>query len=161
MLSALDLWDATEQQLGIELDARSVAYAASDQPDIDLSLEQMYSLLWPRGRAARGAGRDGYSRFSELAPTDPLLLRDVVSTSITELSLSQASLANVRETLARVGAVRLVSSDSDTSVLQSALFDLIGEAVEVGSVLAYPRATGVGRDSQVSWATLEFTEALS
>jgi hypothetical protein len=84
-----------------------------------------------------------------------------VSTSITDLSIPEVSLKDIRETLARVGSVRLMSSDPNTTLLQSALFDLIGEAVGVGSVLAYPRATGVGRDRDVSWATLELAEALS
>ena len=38
---------------------------------------------------------------------------------------------------------------------------LIGEPIEVGSVMAYPRTTGAGRSPQGQWVTLELAEALS
>ena len=49
---ALTVWDDAESRLELELDARAVAYAVSREGS--LTLEQVYSLLWPRGRDARG-----------------------------------------------------------------------------------------------------------
>ena len=59
---ALELWERTEDRLGIEIDARAVAYALSREEAS--TLEDIYSLLWPRGRDARRASLDAYSRFS-------------------------------------------------------------------------------------------------
>ena len=69
---ALAVWDDAESRLELELDARAVAYAVSRRGS--LTLEQVYSLLWPRGRDARGAGLNAYSRYSELVRADRLVL---------------------------------------------------------------------------------------
>jgi hypothetical protein len=56
LMEALDLWDAAEGRLGLELDARAVAYAVAKQGG--LSLEQVYSLVATRqDRAGRGTRR--------------------------------------------------------------------------------------------------------
>ena len=131
----------------------------SRRSKVDLSLEQVYSLLWPRGRAARGS-RSAYSRYGELPVADPLLLRGVLGDSIPELDLESASADEARKTLARTGSIRITTAGS-THALQARVIDLIGEPVEVGSVMAYPRTTGVGRSSKGAWATFELAEALS
>jgi hypothetical protein len=161
LLQALALWDRAEEALGIELDARSIAYAMSRAPDVDLNLEQVYSLLWPRGRAARGSGRSAYSRFGDLPALDPLLLRGVLIETITEVDFPGAGAAEAREALSRTGAVRINGHDGSPAALQALVLDLIGEPIEVGSVMAYPRATGVGRSSHGAWVTLELAEAFS
>ncbi len=60
LLSAFGMWEELENRLDLELDARAVAYAASRDGHLDL--KQTYSLLWPRGREARGAGFTTFSR---------------------------------------------------------------------------------------------------
>jgi hypothetical protein len=165
LLSALDLWNETEVRLGIELDGRSIAYAASRRPGTDLTLEQVYSLLWPRGRAARSAGRSAYSRFAELPPADPLLLRDLMRESVTELVLKDgdvfAAIAEARDVLARAGVVRIRVPAGGTTDLQAVILALVDAHIEVGSVMAYPRATGAGQSPDGPWATLELAEAIS
>jgi hypothetical protein len=161
LLDALDLWDRAEQLLGIELDARTIAYASSRRPGSQLSLEQVYSLLWPRGRAARGAGHAAYSRFCDLPAVDPLLLRGLVVEAVAEIELSESAGADARETLSRAGAVRVNAGSGSSTELQALILALIGEPIEVGSVMAYPRTTGAGRSLQGEWVTLELAEALS
>jgi hypothetical protein len=161
LLDALELWDSAEQLLGIELDARSIAYASSRQAGSQLSLEQVYSLLWPRGRAARGAGRAAYSRFGELPAVDVLLLRGLITDAVPEIQLSEGATADARDVLSRTGAVRVNADAGDSGSLQALILALIGEPIEVGSVMAYPRTTGAGRSPQGDWVTLELAEALS
>jgi hypothetical protein len=161
LLDALELWDRAEQLLGIELDARSIAYASSRQAGSQLSLEQVYSLLWPRGRAARGAGRAAYSRFGDLPAVDPLLLRGLIKEAIPEIQMSEAATADARDMLSRAGAVRINAGAGTPAALQALILALIGEPIEVGSVMAYPRTTGAGRSTQGAWVTLELAEALS
>jgi hypothetical protein len=161
LLKALDLWDSAEERLGIELDARSIAYATSRVPDIELSLEQVYSLLWPRGRAARSAGRSAYSRFAELPTFDPLLLRAVMQETIAELEASTVGIAEARDVLARAGALRIRAGNGDPVALHALTLDLVGAPIAVGSVMAYPRTTGAGRSADGAWVTLELAEAFS
>ncbi|MBA3841947.1 MAG: DEAD/DEAH box helicase [Actinobacteria bacterium] len=161
LLDALELWDRAEQLLGIELDARTIAYASSRLAGSQLSLEQVYSLLWPRGRAARGAGRAAYSRFADLPAVDPLLVRGLIKEAVPEIQLSESASADARDMLSRAGAVRVTADTRSSAALQALILGLIGEPIEVGSVMAYPRTTGAGRSPQGEWVTLELAEALS
>jgi hypothetical protein len=161
LLQALNLWDSMEERLGVELDARSVAYAMSSAPGAALTLEQFYSLLWPRGRAARGSGRSSYSRFSALPSFDPLLLRDVMSETVTEIEFPGDGAVDAREILSRTGAVRVSTRNGSSDTFQALILELIGEPISVGSVMAYPRTTGVGRTGHGAWVTFELPEALS
>ncbi len=121
----------------------------------------MYSLLWPRGRAARGAGRAAYSRFGDLPAVDPLLLRGLIKEAVPEIQLSESASADARDMLSRAGAVRVTADTRSSAALQALILALIGEPIEVGSVMAYPRTTGAGRSPQGEWVTLELAEALS
>jgi hypothetical protein len=165
LLAALDLWSLVEGQLGLEMDARSVAYAASVQPGAALTLEQVYSLLWPRGRSARGAMTGTYSRFADLPPADPLLLRDLVREKVQEVPVSTAeataALTAARTVLARAGTVRLRAASGEASSLRSTLLTLIDTHIEVGSVMAYPRAIAGGQSPDGHWVTLELSEAVA
>jgi hypothetical protein len=165
LLAALDLWNVLEGQLGLEMDARSIAYAASVQPGATLTLEQVYSLLWPRGRAARGAVMGTYSRFADLPPADSLLLREIVRETIEEVPVSAvetaAALAAARNSLARSGTVRLRAASDDARNLRSTLLALIDTHIEVGSVMAYPRAIAAGQSPDGHWVTLELSEAVA
>jgi hypothetical protein len=161
LLKALDLWDATEERLGVELDARNIAYAMSRDPDVELSLEQVYSLLWPRGRAARASGRSAYSRFADLPDFDPLVLRAVMQETIAELEVPAAGAAEARQILGRAGALKVRAENGSQAALHALTLELIGKPIAVGSVMAYPRTTGAGRSPDGAWVTLELAEAFS
>jgi hypothetical protein len=163
LLAALDLWNLVEGQLGLEMDARSVAYAASVQPGATLTLEQIYSLLWPRGRSARGAMTGTYSRFADLPPADPLLLRDLAQEKIQDIPVStvEATSAAARTVLARSGTVRLRAPSDAATSLRSTVLELIDSHIEVGSVMAYPRAIAAGQSPDGHWVTLELSEAVA
>jgi superfamily II DNA or RNA helicase len=163
LLAALDLWNLVEGQLGLEMDARSVAYAASVQPGATLTLEQVYSLLWPRGRSARGAMTGTYSRFANLPPADPLLLRDLAQEKVQDVPFStvEGTAAAARTVLARAGTVRLRAASDEASSLRSTLLELIDTQIEVGSVMAYPRAIAGGQTPDGHWVTLELSEAVA
>jgi hypothetical protein len=163
LLAALDLWNLVEGQLRLEMDARSVAYAASVQPGATLTLEQVYSLLWPRGRSARGAMTGTYSRFADLPPADPLLLRDLAQEKVQDVQVStvEATAATARTVLARAGTVRLRAASGEASNLRSTLLALIDTHIEVGSVMAYPRAIAGGQLPDGHWVTLELSEAVA
>ena len=165
LLATLDLWSLVEGQLGLEMDARSIAYAASVQPGEVLTLEQVYSLLWPRGRAARGAAMTAYSRFGDLPAADPLLVRHLVREAVeivqVSASATAAAVAAARGVLGRSGTVRLQTASADAKTLRSVLLTLIDTRIEVGSVMAYPRAIASGQTLDGYWVTLELSEAIS
>lgn len=165
LVAALDLWSLVERKLGLEMDARSIAYAASAQPGAGLTLEQVYSLLWPRGRAARGAAMPAYSRFGDLPAADALLLRHLVRETVEEVEVSAsgatAAAVAARGVLSRSGTVRLRTTSGGAGSLKSVLLTLIDAYIEVGSVMAYPRAIAAGQTPDGYWVTLELSEAIS
>ena len=164
LLDALELWDRAEQLLGIELDARAAGsrlriLAAGGKPVEPRAGVQPSCGLVAVPRA--GAGRSAYSRFGDLPAVDPLLLRGLIKETVPEIQLSETASGEARDTLSRAGAVRVNADTGSSADLQALLLTLIGEPIEVGSVMAYPRTTGAGRSTQGAWVTLELAEALS
>ena len=95
-LDAMRMWNAEEARLGVELDARVLAYRLARSDDIDAALALagidaptvnpdqwrfgvIYGLLWPRGAHIRQSGLRLYSPFADLPVPDPLLLQHILA----------------------------------------------------------------------------------
>lgn len=157
--SALQRWTRGEEALGLELDARAIAYAVSADNAEPWKLEQIYSLLWPRGRAARAARLDGWSRFGDLGWVERLVAQPSVKERPMELPAS-VDLQSATAALATTGVIDLVSESDRAEVLTRAVTTLLTTQIDVGSVLAYPRLRGASTDGNMTRATLELPEAL-
>ena len=157
LIRALALWELTEARLGLEIDARAVAYASSR--DNSTTLEAVYSLLWPRGRDARRAGLDAYSRFHETTPTERLVLHGALGDQTTEVPLAPGALATVRDLLARTGNARLAAPPDRSAELRAAIQTVLAETINVGSVAGYPRVIGAARGDDAVTVTFELPEA--
>lgn len=161
LLDSLALWDRTESVLGLELDARSISYAMSSHPAATLSLEQIYSLLWPRGRGARAGGSSANSRFAQLPMPDPLIVRDRFDEGAYEVELLEMTQEQIADRLAKIGLLRIVAGGDYDRDLQQLAFELTCTPIDLGSIRAYPRITGASRgDGRVS-ITLELSEAMA
>ena len=154
---ALAVWDAAESRLQLELDARAVAYAVSRRGS--LTLEQVYSLLWPRGRDARGAGLNAYSRYSELIRPDRLVLSSALAERVAEIPLGPATDTEVEAALRSSGLARVVAPTASADALRRHIGDLLTRPIEVGSVSGYPRVVSAGRHGGALAVTLELPEA--
>ena len=158
LANALSLWDEAESRLGIEFDARCIAYSVSKTTA--LTLEQIYSLLWPHGRDARAAGLEAYSRYGELARPERLVLAALLSDVTPTVQLGQDARQSARELLARGGPVSVAAASDSGPELREFLARLVLEPVDVGSVSGYPRIIGATRaDDHVS-VMVELSEAM-
>lgn len=157
LVQALSLWDDVEARLDLEFDARVVAYAVSRKGS--MTLEQVYSLLWPRGRDARAAGLNGYSRYSELPPIDRLVLEPALQDSMPTVPLGSDAHPNVVAELARSGAVRLVAARTEALALQVLVRELLTCPIEVGSVSGHARVVAASTGGDDVSVTLELPEA--
>ena len=157
LVAAFALWEDVEERLGLELDARAIAYAVSRGGP--LTLEQTYSLLWPRGRGARGAGTNRYSRYGNLPPADRLLLAGALEPQVDQVPVGPDAEAQIVEILARCGVARLVASAEDTMELQRLVRALLTRAVDVASVSGHARVVGAGRGGRSCHVDLELPEA--
>jgi ATP-dependent Lhr-like helicase len=154
---ALAVWDAAESRLELELDARAVAYAVSRRGS--LTLEQVYSLLWPRGRDARGAGLNAYSRYSELVRADRLILSTALEEQLPEIPLGPTTGPDAEASLRTTGLARIVAPTTSADALQGQVADLLTRSIDVGSVSGHARVVSAGRYAGSLTVTLELPEA--
>ena len=154
---AFELWERSEDRLGIEIDARAVAYALSREETS--TLEDIYSLLWPRGRDARRASLDAYSRFAADLPTERLLLEAALQDRTEAVPLGDGARERIQDILARSGTARLVGEGDQSRELREVIDSLLTQPIDVGSVSGYPRIVGAARTADTIEVTLELPEA--
>lgn len=91
--SVVDAWVQLESELGIEVDAQVIAYAASQgrlarlQAEIDA--DSLYSLLWLRGAAARNLALRHWQPYVQNQLIERLVLASLLHTSVPRIDTSQ------------------------------------------------------------------------
>jgi hypothetical protein len=169
-------WQAEEERLGIELDARIFACVASQRDeyrsmlesidrsavqDADWRFQTIYGLLWPRGRTVRERALETYNPFADLSAGDRLLVVNEIPereqpTDITSEGWDETVRARLRER----GVARVRNTSTDRSALQRALLDLVTETVETGFLRLHPRLDGIKRVQNGFVATLVLPEVV-
>lgn len=177
-LTAVRLWNAEETRLGVELDARVLAYRLARSEEIDAALglagidaptvnpDQwrfgvIYGLLWPRGSHIRQSGLRLYSPFADLPAAEPLMLQaylaedgsliDLLADGWQELCLDR---------LADIGAATLVCPMSSASLLADALSFLATNPVQTVYLSVFARVQAVRRVEHEFHVDLDVAEAL-
>lgn len=175
---AFALWDREEARLGVELEARTIAYRLSRGSDIDQALglagidtptinvdqwrmSVIYGLLWPRGAGVRQSALALYSPFANLPATEALLVRDVLNVDgqvvdITAAGWEEESLAR----LADAGAVTLSAPSAATSDMAQAINFFATNPVQSDYLSVYARVEGMRREGDRLFADLDIAEAL-
>lgn len=175
---AMALWDQEEERLGVELEARTIAYRLGRRRDIDAALagagvdtptinaEQwrmsvIYGLLWPRGAPVRQVALSLYSPFATMPATEALLVRSMLATpreivDITSPDWSAQSL----ERLATLGVVTLSCDYHATSALADALNFFATNPVQSDYLSAFARIQALRREGERIFADLDVAEAL-
>lgn len=178
LFEALQLWDGEEFRLGVELDARVIAYRLSRSDELDAALvsigieaptinpEQwrystIYGLLWPRGAHIRQAGLGIYSSFSDLPAPEPLLVRPFLPDAahvieLTDLAWREQCLAQ----LSHSGAVTLVCLLSQSALLADALTFLATNPVQSEYLSVFARTQAIRRVGDRLEADVDIAEAL-
>ena len=170
----LDQWQAEEERLGIEIDARVFSYVASESDDIEGALAHieegnqssrqwrfntLYSLLWPRGGDVRARSLGSYNPYASLPDTERLLLADSVDggPAIVELEDDDWHAALVQE-LRENGRAALRSRRADLQEMKTAISTVVARAIDVGFMLIYPRIRGVEKRRRHVEVIFELTE---
>jgi hypothetical protein len=167
-------WQAEEERLGVELDARVFAYTASQRDeyrtllqsveqgrvrDDDWRFQTIYGLLWPRGRAVRERALDTYNPFADLPAGDRLLVVGEIPDREQPVDVTASSWAGiVRDRLRDRGVARVSSPSPERSELQEAIMTLVTDTVETGFLQVHPRLNGIERTRDGFVATLTLPE---
>lgn len=175
---ALQLWDTEEQRLGIELDARVIAYRLARSDELDLALgaagidtpsinpdqwrfSVIYGLLWPRGAHIRQAGLGLYSTFSDLPAPETLLVRSFLPEGASQIDLSDPQWAALcLNALAYAGAATLTCKLARSDQLADALTFLATNPVESDYLSVFARTQAIRRVGDRLEADVDIAEAL-
>ena len=174
-------WEAEERRLGVELDARVIAYRMAQDDQIDDLLAQeginasigsaearvqwrfgvVSSLLWARGAPIRQAGLELRSRFTEMPKPEPLLLRGLVFETVPTIDLLDDNwTAQCLDTLASNGLVHLTCPINEPSRISEAMAFLAVNPVDTGYLSVFARATAVKRANDLLLLEVEVAEAV-
>jgi hypothetical protein len=177
-LSAVRLWDGEEARLGIELDARVLAYRLARRNDIDVALSfagidaptvhpdqwrfsVVYGLLWPRGAQIRQAGLRIDSLFADLPLPEPLLIRSYLEEGIGAIDVQDEDWqSQCLEHLGARGAVTLACPMSGAGDLANALTFLATNPVQSGYLSVFARVQAVRRVADRYQIDVDVAEAL-
>jgi hypothetical protein len=171
-------WSTEEARLGIEIDARVMAYVFSRRETIDTALgldamgdigvdrslwryNMVYSLLWPRGSVVRGQGRMGYNPFSRSEKPERDLVRHCVDKKGSKVDVTQSGWIQVaHQELREEGVVILRQQGPMYHELGEALLQLSVDAVDTEGMLLYPQTRSVQREGVALEVTLELQEMI-
>lgn len=178
LLEGLTRWSAEEARLGVELDARVIAYRLARRDDIDSALLDagidvptinpdqwrfavIYSLLWPRGAHIRRSGLNMYSPFHDLPLAEPLLLKPHLGRGLDVISIqSQGWEKRCLARLANDGAATLVCPMNAASELADAFSFLATNPVQPDYLTVYARVQAVRRVEDAFEIDLDIAEAV-
>jgi superfamily II DNA or RNA helicase len=177
-LGAIRRWDQEEERLGVELDARVIAYRLSRRDDIDTALSfagidtpsfspdqwrfgVIYGLLWPRGAQIRLAGLQISSQYADLPPPEPLLVMPFLDQDHSPIDVA---LVDWQETclnrLANSGAATLSCPMNQPERLADAFNFLATNPVQTGYLSVFGRVQAVRRVGVLYHADVDIAEAL-
>jgi hypothetical protein len=178
LLDGLTRWSSEEARLGVELDARVIAYRLARQPDIDAALTDagievptinpdqwrfgvIYSLLWPRGAHIRRSGLSLYSAFGDLPGAEPLLLKAFLSQGLEVIDLQADGWEEqCLERLATLGAATLVCPMSASPRVADALSFLATNPVRTDYLTVYARIQAIRRLEDMFAIDLDIAETV-
>jgi hypothetical protein len=172
----LTRWRDTEQQLGIEIDARVIAYLGSMDDTLDQALpaavagvthlrqwrfSNLYGLLWARGGTVRENALSVYNPYTDLPPADRFLVLDCLPSPTRCVSIETLQWrASIIEQLQQAGQVQLSAPLAQTLALKSAIATLLADPVDMGPVLLPIIVSGVQRGDGELMVNLELSEVL-
>ena len=177
-LSAVREWSRQEARLGVELDARVIAYRLSRRTDIDTALNfagidtptvnpdqwrmgVVYGLLWPRGVEVRQSGLQLYSPFVDLPPPEPLLLQAYLEAGHDPIDLQEEEWRV--QCLARLGATgsaTLICPVQELERIAEAFNFLATNPVQSGYLSVFARVQAVRRVQNQHLVEVDIPEAL-
>lgn len=178
LLEGLAQWSSEEIRLGVELDARVIAYRLARRGDIDVALSDagievptmnpdqwrfgtVYSLLWPRGAQIRSSGLGLYSPFGDLPGVEPLLVKAHLRQGLEPIDLRTENWRDdCLQTLSSVGTATLICPMSEPNRLADAFCFLATNPVQSDYLSIYARVQAVRRVGETFAIDVDIAEAV-
>lgn len=169
-------WNAGEERLGIDVDARVFALVKSADPELEqvLRLEEaigqerdvvswrygvLYGMLWPRGVQIRSESLRAWNPFQHLPECDRLLVLAAVPRSTRRVNLSNPRwFQELATLLVQDGTVELACRYEESEQLANALLRIGTEPVDSEALLVHARLSGVSHGAEWIVAEIELPE---
>nr|WP_276516424.1 protein DpdJ [Streptomonospora nanhaiensis] len=165
-LGLVRAWDRLQQRLGIEIDARIIAYTVgSGKLDIGgrqkLSADQAFSVLWPRGERARNHHLEHYQPFLDRPMVlDRLLLEAAYDERLPRIDVTDPDWQQrYQEAIADAGAVELSCPTGDRRALSDAVARIPALAVDRDVMRIYGEVEDITRYGSEFRVRVELREA--
>lgn len=173
---ALRTWRSEELRLGIELDARALAFRLSQDDAIDQIMaaaglpvpsdnvpswrfNAIYGLLWARGADVRRASLGLYNPFAEMPESERLLVAEHLSEGSVAVAVNQPGWeAAAMERLAGSGFVTLTAPVSQKAEIAAALGFFATNPVQSDYLSVYVRLDALRRRDDALEADLQIVE---
>lgn len=127
-LAIIRAWDALQDRLGFEIDARVIAYGVGSSrlalpgSTGSMSADQVFSLLWPRGSQARSQHLQHYQPYAGPPSIDRLLAVAAHDERLPVVDVTQSDWqASYRREVAGNGAVILTAQAVQAKALSEAI----------------------------------------
>nr|WP_281174148.1 protein DpdJ [Amycolatopsis taiwanensis] len=164
-LRLVEDWIKLEQQLGVEVDARVVAYAASRgsfaADERELTADQAFSMLWPRGHQARNQHLQYYHGYGQEAVVDRALVTASHAEQVFEIELDDSDwIMRYQAALAEHGQLDLVSHGPGNQAVATALALLPVLPADRDALRVYGQVRNIIRHSDRITVRVEIREAV-
>lgn len=173
LLDLICTWQAEEERLKVEIDARVFAYIASTQDrftnalppetrrDRYVCFQVLYGRLWLRGSLIRNRAISFYNPFVIVPEADREILLDVLQPSENVVKLEESNWREqVDQALRTMGAVSLMARLTARQALKQAALQLMSEPIAVGFLNVYPVVEGFRRTTHGYTIKLRFREVV-
>jgi hypothetical protein len=147
LASVVEAWTRLESDLGIEIDAQVIAYAASQGRlsgvHGSMDSDSLYSLLWLRGAAARNLELRHWQPYAQNQLIERQVLASHLRRSVPRVDTSQDNWQKAYvDAMASAGEVELTSSGTRDDLALAALMSLV-IPIEVDGLRLYGSASQV------------------
>ncbi|MEU4465266.1 protein DpdJ [Streptomyces sp. NPDC024017] len=165
-LALIDAWQALEHRLGVEVDARVIAYAVGSGRlptglGPRLSADQAFSLLWPRGRDARIHHLQHYQPYLDRPPVlDRLLAAAAHDEQLPRIDVTKEGWEErYKAAITRHAAVELTADTNAATALSDAIVRVPVLTVDWDVLRLYGEMQGMRRDGQHWRVRVDIREA--
>lgn len=171
-------WKEGEARLGIEIDARVVAYWMSHRMEVERFLDMelgevsaanlplwrfnsIYGVFWPRGAAVRHVHLNLYNPFCTFPPLERLLVRDLLDKHVPALEVPCEGWRDKSlHELQKGGALRICCGNEDKEMLKEVFNFLMTNPVEDDYLLLFARLRSVRQQAGHIEIEVELAEAI-
>lgn len=169
----IQMWDALEESLGIEIELRVFAFVAANDAEIQRDLQavtqqvvssstteigQIAGLLWPRGSRIRASALETYNPYVNNESTERLLLRSLLTRPNQAVRMDDPQWRENVDAQLRVNGMAVLRA-ADEQQAAEAIADLLTQPTDVEVLEFHPRVVGIHRDASELLLALELREA--